>query len=261
MHSIDQQVRRLLSRRHVIGSGLLGAITVGALAGCGGGSSDTTTTSTSTGSTGSTGTTGTTASSGSCTIIPSETQGPYPLYSSVVSNSALWRQDVTEGRPGVPLTLTITLVDVNNACAPLANYDVYIWHCDKDGVYSGYPNQTGGVDATGQTFMRGVQTTDANGRVTFKTVYPGWYAGRITHVHFRVFLGATLEATSQLAFPQDVTQAVYASTLYAAHGQNTSVTSFAQDNVFSDGTTYQMVSIAGSVDAGYVATITAGIAV
>ncbi|MFM2289933.1 MAG: hypothetical protein RL684_3076 [Pseudomonadota bacterium] len=256
MHSIDQQVRRLLTRRRVISSGLLGAISVGALGGCGGGSSASSSASTS----GSTGSTGTTGSSGSCTIIPNETQGPYPLYSSVVSNSALWRQDVTEGRPGVPLTLTLTLVDVNNACAPLANYDVYIWHCDKDGVYSGYPNQTGGVDATGETFMRGVQTTDANGRVTFMTVYPGWYAGRITHVHFRVFLGATLEATSQLCFPQDVTQAVYASTLYAAHGQNTSVTSFAQDGVFSDGTTYQMASIAGSVSAGYVATLTAGIA-
>ncbi|HJY39091.1 MAG TPA: hypothetical protein VJ299_16545 [Steroidobacteraceae bacterium] len=66
------------------------------------------------------------------------------------------------------------------------------------------------------------------------TFVPGWYSGRITHVHFRSYLGTSLQATSQLAFPQDITNAVYASSLYAARGQNTSVTSFSADNVFSD---------------------------
>ena len=69
----------------------------------------------------------------------------------------------------------------------------------------------------------------------------------------------TATATSQLAFPQAVTQAVYASSLYTK-GQNTSVTSFSADNVFSDGTTYQMASISGDTSSGYAASLTVTIA-
>jgi protocatechuate 3,4-dioxygenase beta subunit len=104
---------------------------------------------------------------------------------------------------------------------------------------------------------------DSNGEVTFTTIYPGWYSGRITHIHFQVYLNdnlnVTATATSQLAFPQAITQAVYNSTLYAARGQNTSVTNFSSDNVFSDGVTYQLATVTGSVASGYVATLTVGI--
>ena len=199
-----------------------------------------------------------------CALIPSETDGPYPLY-SILSNTAIQRRDITESKTGVPLKLILRLVNANNSCAPIANAAIYIWHCDKDGVYSGYANQTGGVNASGQTFLRGIQVTDASGQVVFDTIYPGWYAGRITHIHMQVYLNdavtqGTAIITSQMAFPQDVTTAVYNSALYAAHGQNTSVTSFAQDNVFSDGTTYEMATIAGDTTDGYVATLTLGIA-
>ena len=200
----------------------------------------------------------------SCALIPSETDGPYPLY-SILSNTALQRRDTTEGKTGVPLRVILRLINVNNSCVPIANAAIYIWHCDKDGVYSGYANQTGGVNASGQTFLRGIQVTDASGQVALDTIYPGWYAGRITHVHIQAYLNDVLKQgtaviTTQMAFPLDVTKAVYDSTLYAAHGQNTSVTSFAQDNVFSDGTTYEMATIAGDVTMGYVATLTLGIA-
>lgn len=198
-----------------------------------------------------------------CALIPSETEGPYPLL-SILANPAIVRQDITEGRPGVPLTLVLKLVNINQGCAPIANAALYIWQCDKDGVYSGYSGQTGGTNATGQSFMRGVQTTDSGGQAVFQTIYPGWYAGRITHIHFRAYLNNTLSGngavTSQLAFPQDVTQAVYGSNLYAARGQNTSVTSFAADNVFRDGTQFQMVSISGNPVVGYIATLIVGIA-
>ena len=199
-----------------------------------------------------------------CALIPSETDGPYPLY-SILSNTAIQRRDITESKTGVPLRLILRLVNANNSCAPIANAAIYIWHCDKDGVYSGYANQTGGVNATGQTFLRGIQVTDASGQVVFDTIYPGWYSGRITHIHMQAYLNdavtqGTAIITSQMAFPQDVTTAVYNSTLYAAHGQNTSVTSFARDNVFSDGTTYEMATIAGDVSNGYVATLTLGVA-
>jgi hypothetical protein len=84
---------------------------------------------------------------------------------------------------------------------------------------------------------------------------------RDTHVHFRVYLGNSLEATSQLAFPQDITRAVYSSSLYVARGQNTSVTSLGADNVFADGEQYQLCTMSeNATSAGYDAALTIGIA-
>ncbi len=258
-------------RRRLLGAiGSLGAAVVW---GCGGSDSATTATgtvstggtdTTGTGSTGSTSSsTGTGSTAGACAVIPQETQGPYPLL-AILSNAAMVRQDITEGKTGVPLTLRLKLVNVNGSCAPIANAAVYVWHCDKDGVYSGYSTNTNG-NTLGQTFLRGIQVSDANGEVTFTTIYPGWYAGRITHVHFQIYLADKLQvtatATSQIAFPQADTTAVYNSTLYVTRGQNTSVTSFAADNVFSDGTTYQMAALTGDAANGYTATLTVGIAV
>lgn len=199
------------------------------------------------------------ALAGSCVLIPQETEGPYPLM-AVLSNSAMVRADITEGKSGVPLTVKLKIYDVNNSCAAISGASVYIWHCDKDGVYSGYSQP--GINTVGETFCRGIQDTDADGEVTFTTIYPGWYTGRITHIHFRVFLyGSTnATATSQIAFPQAVTTEVYNSSLYVSHGQNTSVSSFASDNIFSDGTTYQMATISGDIENGYVATLNVGIA-
>ena len=191
---------------------------------------------------------------GSLVLIPQETAGPYPL--DLHSTPSFFRSDITEGRPGVPLTLTLTILQPSGA--PLASARVDIWHCDKDGVYSGYRQPA--ADTTGQTFMRGIQVTDASGKVTFKTVYPGWYSGRITHIHFQVYLNNGLVATSQLAFPDDVTKAVYSSAQYASRGQNSSIQSVAQDNVFAYGTAREMLAITGSVDSGYTATLTAVVA-
>ena len=202
----------------------------------------------------------TASSAGSCTLIPSETDGPYPLY-SVLSNSAMVRSAINESKTGVPLTIELMLVKVNGSCGAISGAYIYVWHCDKDGTYSGYSSTQNGSHL-GETYCRGIQQTDSSGKVTFQTIYPGWYAGRITHVHFQVYLtslSGTVTATSQLAFPQAITQAVYASTLYAAKGQNTSVTSFSADNIFSDGTTYQMSSVTGSVSAGYTAKLTIGV--
>lgn len=194
----------------------------------------------------------------SCVLIPSETQGPYPPL-SVLSNAAMRRQDTTEGRPGLPLLLKIKLVNINANCAPIPDAAVYLWYCDKEGVYSGYSQP--GANTVGQTFCRGIQYSDCNGEVNLTAIYPGWYAGRITHLHFQVYLnnGGTLTATSQIAFPQAVTQAVYATALYP-RGQNTSVTSFAQDNVFSDGTTYQMLTLSGDASTGFVGRLAVGVA-
>ncbi|WP_082615446.1 cadherin-like beta sandwich domain-containing protein [Acidovorax sp. Root267] len=202
------------------------------------------------------------AATGTCTLTATETQGPYPLL-AILSNSAMVRSNITEGKTGVPLTVTLTVQDVSNGCAPVAGAAVYIWHCDKDGLYSGYSTGTNAGQA-GLTYLRGIQVTNSSGQVTFTTIYPGWYAGRITHIHAQVYLNdnlsVTATATTQLAFPQDVTTAVYNSTLYSAKGQNNSVASFAADNVFSDGTSTEMVAISGSVASGYAANLTVNIA-
>jgi protocatechuate 3,4-dioxygenase beta subunit len=202
-------------------------------------------------------TTTTFGSAGSCVLIPEETEGPYPL--DLSDSEEFFRIDIAEGRPGVPLTLTLSLVDVNDGCAPIAGARVDIWHCDADGVYSGYSQP--GSDTTGETFCRGIQTSDGNGQVTFQTIYPGWYQGRITHIHFQVFLESGLAATSQIAFPEEITTAIYAVQPYSTKGPNTSVTSFDQDNVFSDGTQYQLATTTGGADARYIATLLVGMAV
>jgi protocatechuate 3,4-dioxygenase beta subunit len=238
----------LISRRNALG--LFGATAT--LFGCGGGGSGTTTTSSASSGGGAT-------PSASCVLIPEETVGPYPLFSDIASASTYMREDITEGKTGVPLQLLLTIVNVSASCAPITDALVYVWHCDKDGLYSGY-NQ-GGASTVGETFCRGVQMTDSTGLVRFTTIYPGWYSGRITHTHFRIYLGNSLQATSQLAFPQDITRAVYASSLYAARGQNTSVTSFSADNVFSDGEQYQLCTVTENASlGGYDAALTIGIA-
>jgi protocatechuate 3,4-dioxygenase beta subunit len=195
-------------------------------------------------------------SDGSCVLIPEETEGPYPL--DLSGDDEFLRTDITEGRPGVPLTLSLVLVDVGSGCTPVADARVDVWHCDADGVYSGFDQP--GIDATGETFCRGIQLTNADGQVDFQTIYPGWYQGRITHIHFQVFLDNGLAVTSQLGFPPEVTDAVYAVEPYAAKGPNTSVPTFADDNVFSDGTQYQLAAATGDPASGYTATLAVGIA-
>ena len=206
-------------------------------------------------------TAGVTASSfgaaGSCVLIPEETEGPYVL--DLSGDEPMFRSEITEGHPGVPLSMTMTLVDANAGCAPVSGARVDLWHCDADGSYSGFSQP--GNDTTGETFCRGIQLTDDDGQVTFQTVYPGWYQGRVTHVHFQVFLDSGLAATSQIAFPEDITAAVYAVDPYAAKGPNTSVSNFSQDMVFADGTQYQMASMTGDPNSGYTATLLVGVAV
>ena len=93
---------------------------------------------------------------------------------------ALHRSDITEGRPGIPLTLTLKIVDAANRRAPIAGANVEIWHCDADGVFSDFASKMY-PDATMTTYLRGVLTTGHTGQVTFRTIYPGWSGSRATH--------------------------------------------------------------------------------
>jgi protocatechuate 3,4-dioxygenase beta subunit len=162
---------------------------------------------------------------------------------------------------GVPLTMKLVLVNTAGSCAALAGYAIYLWHCDAQGRYSMYSS---GV--TGENYLRGVQATDSAGMATFQTVFPGCYSGRMPHMHFEVYRSVTAATsyanklrTSQLAFPNEVSSAVYASAGYPGSSSNLAATSFNSDGVFSDGVTLQMTTVTGSVAAGYVATLQVGI--
>ena len=203
---------------------------------------DTSTDSTSGSTTGST--------SGTCTATASETEGPFPTKSpaSLVSN------DITSDRTGTKLTVNITIQNKNNSCEGLAGALVDIWHCDAAGNYSEYGGT--GMQSTNYTsvhFLRGRQTTDANGLVTFTSIYPGWYSGRAVHIHVHVYnaSGKSLLVT-QIAFPEDISKVVFAQGVYASHGQ--ADTTNAKDNVFGDRVSTELSTVTGSVSAGYVLT-------
>jgi protocatechuate 3,4-dioxygenase beta subunit len=140
---------------------------------------------------------------GLCAITPETTEGPFYF------DPELERQDITEGREGVELMLRLQVVDEN--CRPLSKARVDIWHCDARGHYSGYPGQGDGrdIDTTGEKFLRGVQHTDEQGLVSFKTIYPGWYRGRTTHVHFKVFPDENSVMTGQIFFPDDLSEHLF----------------------------------------------------
>ena len=180
--------------------------------------------STSTGTTGTTGTGGTGGTSNLCTArVPEETAGPYPGDGSngpnVLSLTGVVRNDIRTSfaglsgtAEGIPLVVQLTIVSAST-CAPLAGRAVYIWHCDRAGRYSLYT-----AGATNQNYLRGVQEADANGRVTFTSIFPACYAGRWPHIHFEVYptLAAAQSvankiATSQIALPKAQCDEVYAS--------------------------------------------------
>jgi protocatechuate 3,4-dioxygenase beta subunit len=217
-----------------------------------------------------------------CVADPTETNGPYPAdgtntssgaTSNVLTASNVVRSDIrpsfvgssTNVAQGVQVTLTLTVVNVNASCAPLAGYAVYIWHCDRDGKYSLY-------DLPAESWLRGVGVTDSNGQVRFTTIFPGCYSGRWPHIHFEIFSslatatgGRYASLVSQLAMPAAACQTVYAgATGYTSSATNLSRITLASDNVFGDNSSAQIAQqtpvMTGSVDAGYTATATIGLA-
>jgi protocatechuate 3,4-dioxygenase beta subunit len=133
-----------------------------------------------------------------CTLTPQQTEGPYYV------NQRLLRRNITEGKPGLPLLLFFLVVRASD-CSPVQGAIVDVWHDDALGVYSGFANQ----GTAGQTFLRGVQTTDGIGLAWFETIYPGWYPGRTAHIHFKVHLQNQTAVTSQSYFADGVTDLVY----------------------------------------------------
>jgi len=145
-----------------------------------------------------------------CATSPSEVVGPFPHKTP----SQVINANIVGDRTGIPLVIQLTIQNVNNGCAPLPDVLVDIWHCDAKGNYSEYAGQIEG-DFTGKHFLRGRQTSDASGNVSFVSIYPGWYPGRAPHIHAEVLTsaGVSLLAT-QIAFPGDTSKTVYQTANY-----------------------------------------------
>ncbi len=202
----------------------------------------------------------------SCTVIPTETGGPYPRDGTngpnVLTASGIVRSDMRSSfgsagnnvAIGVPLAQTIRLVNTNGSCASLAGYAIYLWHCTANGLYLMY---SGGVNT--ENFLRGVQQTDANGSVTFTTIVPKCYSGRETHMHFEIYrsltttTGASALKTSQLTYDRAALTAFYAAagSAYSVSINNHTNSRPATDSVFSDGFSTQLATFTGSVAMGY----------
>ncbi|MDF3362730.1 intradiol ring-cleavage dioxygenase [Sulfitobacter sp. Ks41] len=138
-----------------------------------------------------------------CAVTPETTEGPYYIDPKLV------RQDITEGKEGIALRLNVQVVTAD--CRPVAGARVDIWQCDAQGYYSGYPNMGSNADqdTTGQTYLRGTQMADDHGIATFDTIYPGWYRGRTTHIHYKVYLDEKTVLTSQIFLPDALSEYIY----------------------------------------------------
>ncbi|MBO1752166.1 intradiol ring-cleavage dioxygenase [Actinotalea sp. BY-33] len=250
-------IRTLVSRRGVLTLGVFGAGAL-ALAACSAGTSGSTTA-----------TATPTAGGLPAGEIPDETAGPYPGDGSngpdVLEQSGIVRSDIRSSidggtaAEGVPMTLNLTILDMANGDVPFQDAAVYVWHCDALGRYSMYSE---GVED--ETWLRGVQVSDAAGLVSFTSIFPACYTGRWPHIHFEVY--PTVEdiddasnaiATSQVAIPEDVSAAVYALAGYSGSTSNLAQVSLDSDNVFGeDGGALQLATVTGDVDSGYTVSLT-----
>ena len=186
----------------------------------------------------------------------------------MLSESGVVRRDITKSfgdasgvAEGVPTTLELKLVDVAGGGGPLAGAAVYVWHCDKAGRYSLYDG-----DVASENYLRGVQESDADGKLSFQTIFPAAYSGRWPHIHFEVYedLDAATAAssklrTSQIALPEDVCDRVFAAPGYEQSVQNLAGTSLESDMVFSDGYAGQLAKASGDAEQGVTLSLNVGV--
>lgn len=191
-------------------------------------------------------------SNGDCEITNAETAGPFPTKDP----SSLERLDIRGDRTGILLDVEMIILNKGNDCLPLEGAIVDIWHCDKDGYYSEY----GGTnmqrnDYSAVHFLRGRQVSDENGVVKYKTIFPGWYQGRATHIHVHIYnsSGKSLLVT-QVAFPEGDNSAVALVNASSENGYTKGLNGYtynSRDNVFSDGVANELAVLSGSINEGY----------
>jgi protocatechuate 3,4-dioxygenase beta subunit len=199
---------------------------------------------------------------GECAVTPEGEIGPYFADDSAAGfnrSDILSNLDGTSTQAGVPLTLNVTVVDAEKSCAPYVGAQVDIWHCNASGVYSDIAAE----NTSSEQWLRGYQLSDANGKLTFTTIIPGWYSGRTTHIHLRVRssysdASSTTDGTNttQCFFDQTFIDDLYTTvTPYSAEGTNP--TTNASDRVYSqqeDGA--NLLVLSGDATTGYTASVT-----
>ncbi|MFF2084932.1 intradiol ring-cleavage dioxygenase [Nocardia sp. NPDC058176] len=177
-----------------------------------------------------------------CVLTPQGTEGPYYVDTDLV------RGDISENKPGTPLTLRITVVDASS-CQPLRAATVDIWHADASGTYSALTDDS--------RYLRGIQPTDDTGRATFSTIFPGWYDNRTVHIHLKVHLVGREIHTGQLYFDDETTTTVAARTPYSTRTEPRTHNN--QDFLFRRGTAHALLTVVPTPDNGYQADITVGV--
>jgi protocatechuate 3,4-dioxygenase beta subunit len=157
-----------------------------------------------------------------CVVRPEQTEGPYFVDERLHRSDI--RFDPTNGTitPGTPLALTFQVSRIRaGACDPLQGTQVDVWHCDAAGMYSDVEDP--GFNTIGKKFLRGHQLTDSKGTAEFLTIYPGWYPIRTVHIHFKIRTapasGKSFEFTSQVYFPDDLTDIVHTALPYSSKGR------------------------------------------
>lgn len=262
-------INTLMSRRKALGLFAVGGI--GLLAGCGSSSSGSGAAATTTAD--ATTTAGTsTATTTDVSEIPEETGGPYPADGSngpnVLSESGVVRSDITTSfgdysgtAEGIPLTINLRILDVADGGTPMEGAAVYLWHCSREGAYSLYS-----AEAADQNYLRGVQVSDASGKLSFQSIFPACYAGRWPHIHFEVYpslaeatASGTKLVTSQIALPEESCVEVYAEAGYEQSVSNLTGVSLATDMVFSDGYSTQLGKTGGKVASGLTVALNVGV--
>lgn len=192
------------------------------------------------------GTSGSTDSS--CEVTPTETRGPFPIKSP----AELMQANIVSDRQGIALLINLKIQDQSESCSPISDAQVDIWHCDAEGHYSEYGGfRLQEADYRNVSFLRGRQTTDANGQVSFISIFPGWYPGRAPHIHVDVLRDGEILLSTQVAFPEDSTAEVYASRGYKGKED----TSNSADGVFRNSLDGNMAdSVSGNLRDGYTLT-------
>jgi protocatechuate 3,4-dioxygenase beta subunit len=187
-----------------------------------------------------------------CVVRPEVTEGPYYVDEDLIRSDI--RSDPSSGtvKEGAPLVLTFNVSKVSNgSCTAFEGATVDIWHCDAAGQYSDVTDR--GFSTKGQKWLRGSQLTDANGKATFTTIYPGWYSCRAVHIHYKVYTDTSKVFTSQLFFDPALSEQVFAQAPYASKG--TPDTPNSTDNIYQE----LMLLTVTKTDQGYASTFDIGV--
>jgi protocatechuate 3,4-dioxygenase beta subunit len=194
----------------------------------------------------------------SCVLRPRQTEGPYFIDEKLDRSDI--RSDPVDGsvKPGVPLRLIFRALRADASCAPLAGAIIDLWQCDALGVYAGVADINAQFNTQGRKFLRGFQRTNAEGQSEFLTIYPGWYAGRAAHIHFKIRsdVRASFDYTSQIYFPESINDEVFKQPPYSSQSGRRSLNS--QDGGFLSGGTELTPQIT-TEGAGYLATFDVGL--